>query len=166
MVEKDRSEYLKNYYAERRDELSEKRKAKYRSDPAARARAIEASRRYREEQRQKKKAMIERGEIEAPHRGPRAPVMVEVAGKQVEAFTITTFAEQIGRSAEAINHWINVGIIPKTPFRSDRGDRLYTDAMMLAVKLVIQRHGLVSRRSSAGEEIREKWKEIGVEIDG
>jgi DNA-binding transcriptional MerR regulator len=83
----------------------------------------------------------------------------------VLASTITVAAERIGRSVDTLNHWSKVGLLPVTPLRSPRGDRLYTDGMILVMKMAIMKRGQVSVKDQTFRaEIVSGWRELGVEI--
>lgn len=162
---KDRSDYQRDYYERQKEALSLKRKERYRSDPEARRKSIEASRTYRLKKKAERDAKIARGEIPVGHKtGPRKPVLLKVGGKKVNGYTITVLAERLSRSADTVNKWISSGVIPATPFRSKRDDRLYTDGMILVVKLAIQSRGIVRKDGGARDEIIKGWHNLGINI--
>jgi len=165
-VRKDRSAYQKAYYESKRQELSAKRKSRYRSDPEARRKAIENARAYRIKKKAERDRLIKEGKIEPKYAtGPRLPVDVEVDGRLVPAYTITTVSKRVKRSVAALNAWSNSKMMPLTPFRSPRGDRLYTDGMIMVIKMAVQSRGLVRKSDGLYGEIVEGWKEIGIRVD-
>ena len=160
---KDRKEYHSGYYKRHKQELSDKRKKKYRDDPAVRQKAIDASRAYRAKKKQERAEMIDKGLLPPPReRGPRKPVIVDIGGVRSWANTITVFAQRINRSVEAINNWINIGTLPRTPLRSSRGDRLYTDGMIRVVKTAVFARGIVGKSKDVYEEVKRGWEKLGV----
>lgn len=162
----DRHEYQREYYLKNKEELSNKKKDRYRSDPEVRRKAKEASRLYRIKKKAERDRMRANGEL-PPSRtvGPRKPITVDIKGVAHFGYTITAMAERIGRSVDTINNWINIGTIPKTPLRSSRGDRLYTDGMILAVKLAIQSRGVVGKDDKdIYKAIADSWMEIGLDL--
>lgn len=160
---KDRSEYQRHYYEQHKEELSERRKRKYRDDPEYREKVKCASKRYRALQREgRKKTIVDKPRV----RKPRKPVVVEVNGSSVLAYTVSTLAIKIGRSVNTVNRWISIGVIPRTPLWSDRGDRLYTDAMILVVKMAVQSRGIVGRDPNVYSEIESGWRDIGIVVGG
>lgn len=162
----DRSIYQRDYYKRKKDELSEKRKARYRSDPDVRKRAKESSKRYRELKKVERRRMIDEGLIDvSKKRRHRRQEKVYVNGSLRSAYTITTMAERLGRSHNTLNNWICNGIIPKTPFRSKRGDRLYTDAMILIIKMAIQPIKRMGKDFNVRARIEEGWERYGVISD-
>ena len=162
---KDRSDYQRDYYDKKKKELSKSRKEKYRSDPEARKKAVEASRLYRLKLRAAKDVKRSKGELPAAHeKGPRKAIWLKVNGENVEAYTITTVAKHISRSQETVNNWINCGIIPKTPFRSKRGDRLYTMGMILGIKFAVQGRVGTRDKKVTKAEIVEGWEDLGISI--
>lgn len=162
-IRKDRREYQRFYYQQRKEELSNKRKQKYREDPEYRQKVMEASKAYRDKQKIKMAKLKAAGKIISKrHRGPRKPVVLNINGKAVYAYTLSTLAERVGRSRDTINHWISIGTIPKTPLWSKRGDRLYTDAMILIVKMAVQTRGVVGHNPMMRAEIAAGWSDIGI----
>ena len=160
---RDRSEYQKEYYEKNKSELAERRRDRYAEDPTKRKKAIEASRKYRREKAKERERLRAQGVLPPARRvGPRKPDRIKVGGTECDAYTITTLALRIGRSVDTVNNWINKGKVPKTPFRSKRGDRLYTDAMILVVKRAIQSEGILGKNSGAYDKIYVGWIEIGV----
>ncbi len=161
---RDRSEYLQAYYKERRDELSAAKKRRYEEDPEYRQRAKEAAQRARIRRKEERRRKIESGEIVPANRSaPRKPETVIVGGEKLTAYTVTIAARMILRSVDTINYWTRIGVFPETPIRSSRGDRLYTDGMILAVKVAVARRGKVaSSDSTFKSEIEEAWRELGV----
>jgi hypothetical protein len=144
--------------------LSRKRKDKYRQDPEYREKVLSCSKSYREKVREKREKLRAEGKLVSKrHKGPRKPVVLEVNGKSVYAYTISTLAERIGRSIHTVNHWTTIGEIPPTPLWSKRGDRLYTDAMILIVKMAVQSRGIVRNGGGMRGEILDGWRELGIE---
>ena len=114
---KDRSDYFKTYYEEKKDELSEKKKNRYHSDPEFRERAKEKARQYRKEKREERERLRAEGVLPPPDftRGPRKPVSVMIMGNVQEAFSITTVCKQIRRSVHTVNYWTKMKLLPETP---------------------------------------------------
>lgn len=159
----DRRSYQRDYYEKNRDELSEKRKKRYHNDPDVREHAKAAARRYREKKKAERQKMIDDGKIDPGTKSlSKRKGTVVIDNVTREAYTIAMLAERIGRPVHTINNWINIGTIPKTPFRSKRGDRLYTDAMMLIVKIVCQPFNRIGKNEVVYERIKSGWKRYGV----
>lgn len=159
----DRSEYQRFYYEQHKDELSKRRKRKYREDTEYRMKVKEASKRYREEQKRNRKP---KPKSEKKEREPRKPVVVKVGDTVAWGYTVSVLAKRIGRSINTVNKWISIGAIPKTPLWSKRGDRLYTDAMILIVKIAIQSRGIVGADPEVYNEIFQGWRDIGIKVKG
>jgi len=163
-AKKDRKEYFQNYYEEHKTDLSQKRHDRYHSDPEYRERAKAAARAYRQKKKEERERLRASGKLPpARPKGPRKPVSVMVRGETHKAYTVTIAAERLNRSVDTINYWTKVGLLPVTPIRSKRGDRLYTDAMIMVMQMAISRRGKVALHDdSFREEIESGWKEIGV----
>ena len=164
--ESSRSLYYSTYYSERRETLSERRKRRYRDDPEYREKAKANAREYRQKKKAEREQLRAAGKLPpARPRGPRKPVDVKVGGKKLPAYTITVAAERVGRSVDTLNHWSKVGLLPATPIRSRRGDRLFTDGMILIVKMAVMKRGEVSVKDSTFKtEIEDGWRDLGVKI--
>jgi len=160
----DRSDYQYEYYQKNKGKLAEERQGRYQEDPEYRQRAIEASRKHRA--KKKKERDILRAEGKIPKRKPTEskPVYAEVDGKKIIVHRIAVLAKRIGRSVDVLNKWINCGSVPQTPFRTRRGDRLYTDGMILVVKFSVQAKGIVGHNTDVYDEIVEGWAELGIDV--
>lgn len=163
---RDRSEYQRMYYEGKRDELSERRKQRYREDPEYRENALSQVREYRKRKRSERERLREAGKLPPPHpRGPRAPVRVQLNGVSTIAFTVGRVAIEINRSRDVINYWTRIGLLPQTPFRSPRGDRLYTEGMVFVIRVAINKRNRISASDgSFTNEIRQGWEGLGVQI--
>lgn len=161
---KDRTEYFRNYYEERKAELSQKRHSQYRTDPEYREKAKAAARAYRARKKEEQERLRADGKLPPPRpKGPRNPVDVMINGSRCQVYTVTVVSERLNRSVDTINYWTNVGLLPVTPIRSKRGDRLFTDGMILIMQLAISRRGKVALRDKTfRNEIEDGWREIGV----
>ena len=162
--DRDRRQYQHEYYQANRDSLSEQRKQRYREDPAYRDEILVQVRAYRKKKRQERERLREAGLLPPPKvGGPRAPLRVTSNGVSTIAYTVGRVAIEIQRSKHTINYWTRIGLLPKTPFRSARGDRLYTEGMVLVMRIAINKRN----RIAAGDrefthEIRCGWEALGV----
>ncbi len=148
--------YYDEWYDENKNELLDKRRGKYASDPDYAQKCREAAKEYR---RRKKS-----GEISPSKRKQRSTTVV-VGGRSLNAWTISKLAEKVGRSVPTINHWSKHGLMPETPIKAAGGNRLYTDEMITVVKRAIQRRGEVSKKDTTfKKEILEGWEKVGVFI--
>jgi len=162
--ERDRSQYQRDYYESHRDALSERRQERYRGDPAYRDEAIRRARDYRARKRQERERLREQGLLPPPRTsGPRTPLRVLVNGEQTVAYTVGRVAQDLGRSKNTLNYWTRIGLLPPTPYRSPRGDRLYTEAMVLVLRFALGRRPRVSARDREfTEEVRRGWEGLGI----
>lgn len=152
----DRSEYYGEWYQKNRDSVLSKRRDKYANDPEHAKRQREAARRYRQEVKTGKRVPGETG-------SSRGPVMVNVGGEHVEAFTVRYLADGIGRSVQTVNHWTKNGIFPDTPLKTPGGHRLYTEDMIDVVRTAVESRIEIPRNDeSFKKEIADGWRELGV----
>lgn len=163
---RSRSEYYRTYYEDHRADLSDKRRTRYETDPEYRENAKEAARRYRQKKKAERDQLRAEGKLPpARPKGPRKPIEVSVNGTKALAHTITVAAERIGRSVDTLNHWSKVGLLPGTPIRSPRGDRLFTDGMILVIRMAVMKRGEVSVKDGTFKaEIENGWRSLGLEI--
>lgn len=160
---KDRRDYHKDYYREHRDEIAERKKSRYQEDEAYRQERIEAQRAYRERKRKELEKKLKGKQPERKRGGPRKPKMVRVNGGEEEAFTFGVLAEKVGRSKVTLNYWSRNGIFPETPFRTERGERLYTMPMIDSLADTLSSYGRMSSGdTSFKDEVEEAWRELGV----
>ena len=154
MSDESRRAYYDQWYEECGDELNARRRRRYASDPAYREKVLDWSRGAREAKR--KQTGEERKRITQFRKMVQSEstwkaVDVEVDGRTVKMFTVGALARALGRSVSTIRVWERSGVIPETPYRSDRGDRLYP---MSAVEKI--RDVLVNRGKLEVGGIREK----------
>jgi len=172
----------KRWYEENRDAVAERRRAKYHSDPEYKDRVLERNREYRrrikeqngfsvKEWRDDRK--VDAPDDESPVAKPgRAPVVMDVPifGRLVESELVYVgdLARGIGRSVQCVYQWERHGVLPKTPFSSQGGYRLYARSMVDAVKAVLEeRNSYVSLSDkSIYSDIADRWRSAGVNIDG
>lgn len=146
--------YNQQYYKKNKDRLSEKRRKKYENDPEYREKIVGNSR--------KRASMIEKPSRAAVKRQPKTYLEADGSRK----YSITFVAWAVKRSIQTIRKWEKDGILPKTPFRSPSGMRLYTQPMIDIVSEVIIGRGMArlpNKDKTIYTEIADKWKEIEVE---
>lgn len=164
---KARSEYFAQYYEVNRESLSQKRKEKYENDPEYRERAKQAAKRRRKRLKKEREELRAKGLLPSSDRrtGPREPVEVLIGDSRMLAYTITVAAQKVGRSPDTLNYWAKKGLLPQTPVRSPRGERLYTDGMILIIKSAVMKRGEVSAKDGMfRQEILEGWRQLGLPV--
>ena len=85
---------------------------------------------------------MSKSKVEREFSRERVPVKFTTpTGLEVELFRIGTLAYCLGRSPQTIRKWEVGGIIPKTPFKNNRGMRLYTQEQIdIIVKYAEKSH--------------------------
>lgn len=157
--------YFKQYYRDKRGDILGKRKSRYHEDSDYREKVMAQSRAYRARMAIERDKAHANGEPVKTGGGPRRPVNVKVNGSVQRAWTIGHLSKRINRSVAFVNNMAKVGLLPETPFRSERGDRLWTDGMILTLKLAIQRRGEVSQKDeSFRDEVLTGWREHHVPV--
>lgn len=170
-IEQPKQWNYKDWYDQHSDELSEKRRSRYKADPDYRQRVLEQNRAYRQK-KAAEQAERPRPRIRIPkHRKP-VVFTVAIGGKQVpmEFVHIGTFARMIQRSVPTIHQWERLGLLPRTPFSLQgkaKQERLYTASMIQTVRLALdKRNGTVSSTDkSFFTEVSGGWRASGVDLD-
>jgi len=157
----DRREYHRMYYEDKREELSNKRKDLYKTDPGYRAKVKKTAELYRKRKKEEKAKLRAEGKLPPPRvRGPQKPVRLD---NGAIAYPPMRVALMLGKSIDSLNHWERVGLLPKTPYRTSGGVRLYTGAMILVIDLAIKKRGRILQKDKTFfSEIVDGWEEIGV----
>lgn len=157
----NRPGYFGQYYEEHRDDINSKRKQRYHEDGEYRDRVLKASRNYRDRNRVSPRVRMPR--FQTP--------LIRTAGDGGELilFSVGAFASHLSRSVQSINHWEGKpekpGVLPKTPYRDDRGFRYYTPAMMAVVKEVVGgKRRLFPVDAATRDGIERAWRELGVPV--
>jgi len=140
-------EYFQGWYEGHKDTFNEQRRARYANDSEYRDRVQqwnqETRRRNREEAEQEDLEV--RQAVKLKSSGSWKTVDVEVDGVQVPMFTISALAKAVGKGISTIRVWEKNGTLPTTPYRSDKGDRLYTLEMIESVQKALYRAGKLER---------------------
>lgn len=134
-------EAVRRWYRQHRDEYSDERKRRYRTDKKRRDKARKAAASYRKAR--KKGHAISR----TLHR--------DVNGVQVEVFSTGMVADESGCSSQALRNWETKGYIPPSIF-PDR-HRLYTRHQVELIKLLVNAmtvgdYGLRTRKLSVAQQ--------------
>lgn len=161
------SEYFAEYWKENRDSVNERRRKLYANDPEYAKKQREASQAYKKRKRQEELDRRARdGEpLVKSGGGPRRPVIVNVAGEDVEAYSVQKLCDHIGRPKSDISNWRRLKILPDSPFRNKRGDRLYTMDMINAIKRAIDCREKISINDPGfGDDIISDWRDSGVDV--
>jgi hypothetical protein len=72
-------------------------------------------------------------------------VEIEIDGVLTRAFTVGALAQAIGRGVSTVRMWERNGVLQETPYRSPKGDRLYTLEMVEAVRNALRRAGKLKK---------------------
>ncbi len=165
------SEYNRQYHELNGAERNRTRRDRYLSDPDYAENRRIASREYRLRKKREKMAAIARGDMVAPEsklkKGPRDPVDINIGGEMVAGYTIPVVADKLGIKVFTFNNWLRAGIVPHSPYRAPRGDRLFSQAMIDAILKEIKKKGapkLTKRDTQARADIVAAWVDAGVEM--
>lgn len=121
--------------------LQARRKKRYASDPVYRERALKWSRDFKA----KRRLETRRGIAQKP--AAAAPtwktIEVELNGAKVSMFTLGALARILGKGLSTLRMWELKGVLPQTPHRSERGDRLYTYDQVASIREQLLRVGKI-----------------------
>jgi len=129
-----RDDYFHDWYEKNGQVLNDLRRERYHNDPeyreAVTKRNQEARKKRRSAETSEREAEREAGGVVrvAGRLWKAVDVEIEIDGKKVvtRLFTIGALARVLGRSVQAIRLWERQGVLPETPLRNEKGDRLYT----------------------------------------
>lgn len=136
------------YYAEKGEELNERRRSRYETDAEYRKKILEGNAEYRrrrkraekrEKAKKRKSVRMERTESQWK------TVQMEVDGVTMPMFTIGALARALGRGISTCRVWEREGVLPETPHRSPKGDRLYTADDVAKIERQLKREGKLPR---------------------
>lgn len=138
-----KSPYFQEWYEENRDDLNVRRRERYANDKAYRDKV----QKWNKDARHRRRKSAEREERKAKRAvklqtsGQWKTVEVEVDGVKVRMFTIGALAKAIGKGISTIRVWERNGVLPETPHRSNKGDRLYTLEMVESIQSALKKAG-------------------------
>jgi len=135
--------YFQEWYDDNRDDLNARRREKYATDPAYRAKVQKWNRAARARRRREadKEDREARRAVKLRQSERWKTVEVEVDGVMVKMFTIGALAKAIGKGISTIRVWERSGVLPETPYRSKKGDRLYSLEMVESIQAALKKAG-------------------------
>lgn len=159
--------YFQEWYGENRDDLNERRRERYATDEEYRAKVQKWNRDARERRRREadKEDRRVRKAVKLGTSGSWKTVEIEVDGVKVRMFTIGALARAIGKGISTIRVWERNGTLPETPYRSKKGDRLYTLEMVEAIQKELRKAGKLNR-GTLSEKKRPTYVEKPVVFNG
>lgn len=141
---KTRKGYYAEWYEGNGDDLNERRRDRYANDPEYRAKVQkwnQAARARRKEGKKLEKRAQKRAVKMKASAGAWKTVEIEVDGVLTRMFTIGALARAVGKGISTIRVWERTGVLPETPHRFHKGDRLYTVDMVEDICRALDRAG-------------------------
>lgn len=162
----ERKEYQRQYYLRNREKISKRKKDRYQSDSEAREHAKEAAKMYRTKKKAEEDKLRAEGKIPiVKPKKQEKPVRINIGGKVCIGYPIEILANEIGRSVFTIKNWIKTGIIPDTPLKINGRKRLYTDGMILSIKIALQSKGIIwFVDKEMYNKIVDDWLKLGLNV--
>jgi len=145
----DSDGYFRNWYEKNGDDLNERRRSRYHTDSAYRAKVMEQNRQARQKRRADRQlrtqATREARQFQPIRAWREVLIPLEVEGEtcSIPMFTIGALAGAFGKSVQAVRLWERQGILPETPLRNTKGDRLYTLEMIETALRMLEARGRV-----------------------
>ena len=136
-------DYFQGWYDDNKDSLNERRRQRYAIDSDYREKVQRWNRDARDRRRKKveEEDRKARRSVKLRSSGAWKTVEVEVDGVMVRMFTIGALARAIGKGISTIRVWERNGTLPETPYRSKKGDRLYTLEMVESIQRALRKAG-------------------------
>ena len=143
MPQAQKSPYFQEWYDENREDLNARRRERYATDEAYREKVQKWNRDARARRRRvaEKEDRKAKRAVKIQTSGQWKTVEMEVDGVKVPMFTIGALAKAIGKGISTIRVWERNGTLPETPYRSKKGDRLYTLEMVEAIQKALKKAG-------------------------
>jgi len=121
------------------------RKQRYASDPEYREKAKKWSREFKAKRRADRELRKARASKPAGPAHSWKTVDVEVNGVLTPMFTLGVLPKVFGKALSTLRMWEAKGVLPETPYRSWRGDRLYTYDMIVSIRNELVQTGRVAK---------------------
>jgi DNA-binding transcriptional MerR regulator len=146
----DTSTYFQEWYRDNGGELNKSRRERYRTDPEYREKVLEQNREARK--RRRKAALKERKKRQEASTvrtsQPWKSINVELKDENgnpvvTRMFSIGAVAGALDCSVQALRLWEKKKIIPETPYRYSKGDRLYTVEQIETYREILTQQGRI-----------------------
>jgi DNA-binding transcriptional MerR regulator len=151
--------YYQRWYEQNGNSLNAARREKYASDPEYRSKILKRNRAARKKRREmtvEERRAIERAKHIAPAASWKTVQQeIDLNGRKVVAtlFSIGALAKRLDRGISTVRVWERQGLLPETPYRSEKGDRLYTLDMVESIRRALWEAG---KLTEADGKLREK----------
>jgi DNA-binding transcriptional MerR regulator len=134
---------FKDWYSKNKDELNKSRRERYAGSLLYRERVKERNRRARLKKKRERIKEAKRRQKAVKIRLSKSwkTVKVEVDGVEVQMYTIGALAKVLGKGISTLRIWEKNGILPETPYQTERGERLYTLEMVEIIRKELQKSG-------------------------
>lgn len=145
--DQEKPSYFQEWYQEHGTKLNKARKKKYSDDPEYRKKVLEQN---RDARKRKRDGQLDERRKEKAARKTRVSkswktydMPIEIDGKMVvtKMFTVGAVANVLKCSVQAIRMWERKGVLPETPFRYSKGDRLYTAELIDTFRQILEKQG-------------------------
>jgi hypothetical protein len=137
------------WYQEHRKDFNAARQKRYAADPTHRAKVLAWNRSSRRKKReavlQEQAEQSEAVAVDLDKRKFKTSLYVQRnedgSATTLEVYSIGALALFLNRSIQVLRLWESDGVIPATPYRTDKGDRLYTKELIQQIHDILERTG-------------------------
>jgi hypothetical protein len=150
--------YYKEWYEKNREQVAERRRGRYSSDPEYRERVLSRGRDSRQRKRQ-----------DRPDPRPKQPT--EVWHHGAKFVSIHELARKLGKYILTVRLWFRKGLMPQSPYVSVHGPQkrqwfsgAMVDAMCEHVGKAEGKHMSSKELAEIGDKVRRAWVEMGVPV--
>lgn len=132
VVAEDKNSYFKEWYEDNAEVLNARRRQRYQKDSEYREKVQGWNRRARKKRTQERavEKKAERKALKMATSGSWKTEEIEVDGVMCRMFTIGALAKALSKGISTLRVWERFGVLPETPYRSNKGDRLYSVEMV------------------------------------
>jgi hypothetical protein len=134
----DRTEYQRQYYLSRREELAEAKRRRYQEDPAYRLAVQQATVASKERARRNRGLSIH--DIQRLASDITQGAMVMGPQGPVRVYMLKAMAQALGMSYLGMLWWRKKGILPPSPYRLNEGIEMYSQAQIAVVSAAREHH--------------------------
>lgn len=161
MSSKEGRSYAADYYKRHREEITARKRERYRTDPEYRSKVLDTK---RKEMRRRK--LLEGGKqdyVGAP-KGTKMLLVVNDKSYVTEMFTVTQLCQRSGIKRPVLHSWEKDGWMPRPSYLNSRGHMVYTEHEFFAIhKAIVKRRFMLGQKAlkfRADDQFKDMIKNI------
>jgi hypothetical protein len=161
MGAKEGRSYAADYYERHKEEIAERKRERYRTDPEYRSKVREYQRKMA-----RKRKLLEGGKqdyVGAP-RGKKMVLVIEEREHIVEMFSVQTLCRRSGIKRATLRSWEVKGWMPRPTYVNAKGHLVYTEFEFWAIHKAIQRRRFQLAQKALSFKADDKFRAMIAEI--